>query len=548
MKAVSRTTVLIILALFSMQLLAYPPARASTYEKTNAGIVNIQTTFPVRGGAFDTSEECIRNAAYNNHHSESWIVIDPTDHNHLVGVSKFFSNPQYYLFHNGAMVSRDGGRSWKNTIIQGFDCRSAPRNGWSDTTDPVVAFDSNGALYSAVLAFNLKYNSTGDAANCCPAAEVSVVRSTDGGFHWNLANQGLPLAFFPTSDVTPDKQWIAVDSNPHSPFRDRVYVGWTVIDSLGNAEIWFSVSSDKGEHFTTPIIISSDTPDGPNNTFVFLGTGPDGTLYSSYSSFPDPNSSLTHVWVLSSRDGGVTFTSPRLAASFLALTTFVLPNTTFRDGLPDNFAVDPASGHLFVAMEVDGGKGLDVQLTESRDGGGSWSGPVSVNDASTVDDGTDQFQPTIAASPDGIVAVTFYDRRLQCPSGDPNILTADFGRANFCINTSIQFYKDGPRGLESLGSNVRVSHATWDPQNPGSTTRQLPRPGGPRGSETFIGDYFGLALAEGKAYVLFASNYDQGRNAGNNQQQFLGIVSVPDHSGSENDSTSGSVYPGDSLR
>jgi hypothetical protein len=548
MRAISRTMVLIILALLSMQLLAYPTARASTYEKSNAAIPNIQTTFPVRAGAFDPNENCVRNAVYNNHHSESWITIDPTDPSHLVGVSKFFSNPQYYLFHAGAMVSKDGGRSWKNTIIPGFDCRSAPRNGWSDTTDPVVAFDSNGAVYSAVLAFNLKYNPTGDAANCCPAAEVSVVRSTDGGIHWNLANQGLPLAFFPNSDVTPDKQWIAVDSNPHSPFRDRVYVGWTVIDNIGNAEIWFSVSSDRGQHFTTPVIISSDIPDGPNNTFVFLGTGPDGTLYSAYSSFPDPNSALTHVWVLSSRDGGATFTSPRLAASFMALATFVLPNTSFRDGVPDNFAVNPADGHLFVAMEVDGGKGLDVELTESLDGGGSWSRPVSVNDASTVNDGTDQFQPTVAASPDGIVAVTFYDRRLQCPLGDANILPGDRGRANFCINTSIQFYKDGPRGLEELGSNIRVSHATWDPQNPGSTTHQLPRPGGPKGTGTFIGDYFGLALADGKAYVLFASNYDQGRNPSNDQQQFLGIVSIPGDNGSGNHQTNDAVDHGNSLR
>lgn len=206
MRAISKTIVLIILALFSLQLLAYPTAGASGYEKSNGGIVNIQTTSSVRGGAFDPKGDCTRNAAYNNHHSESWIVIDPTDPNHLVGVSKFFSNPQYYLTHDGALVSRDGGRSWTNTIIQGFDCRSA-RNGWSDTTDPVVAFDSNGILYSVVLAFNLRYNSTGDAANCCPAAEVSVVRSIDGGIHWNLANQGHPLAFFPTSDVSPDKPW-----------------------------------------------------------------------------------------------------------------------------------------------------------------------------------------------------------------------------------------------------------------------------------------------------------------------------------------------------
>lgn len=536
MRAASRTIVLIVLALFSLQLLPFPTARASAYESSNAGIVNIQTTSNVTGGAFDAAGGCVRNAAYNNHHSESWIAIDPRDNDHLVGVSKFFFDPQYYLFHLGAMVSRDGGMSWKSTIIPGFDCRSAPRDGWADTTDPVVAFDSEGVVYSAVFAFFLQYDSTGAQVSCCPNGEVSVVKSVDGGIHWAIANQGLPLAFYPTIDVSPDKQWIAVDSSPHSPFRDNVYVGWTVFDANGG-EIWFSMSKDHGQHFTAPVMISSPLTDGALNTYVFMGTGPDGTLYASYTSFPDPTSSRADVWVLSSRDGGSSFSSPRLAASFIALATLDLPNTSFREGIADNFAVDPASGHLLFALEVDGGRGLDVQLTESIDGGISWSRPVAVNDAFTVNDGIDQFQPTVAASPDGIVAVAFYDRRLPCPSGDPNILPSDVGRTNFCINTSIQFFKDGSGGLERLGSNVRVSHSTWDPQNPGSTTHQLPRPGGPKGNETFIGDYFGLALSDGNAYVLFASNYDQGRNSFNNQQQFLGIVPIPENSVSGNDGT-----------
>jgi len=534
-----RITVLIILALFSLQLLAYPHARVSGYANSNAGIPNILTTFNVRGGAVDKTGECVRNAAYNNDHSESWIAVDPTNPNHLVAVTKFFFDPQYYLFHVGVQVSRDGGRSWTDAILPGFDCRSAPKNSWTDTSDPVVGFDSRGSAYSAVLAFNLQYNSTGAQSNCCPAAEISVVKSIDGGLHWRVANGGQPLAVYPTSDVTPDKQWMAVDSNPHSPFRDYVYVGWTVFDSNGG-EIWFSMSKDRGAHFTAPVMISNPSTDGPFSTFVFLGTGPDGTLYSAYTSFPNPNTSQADVWLLTSHDGGRSFGPPTMAASFLTLSTFDLPNTTFRDGISDNFAVDPITGHLLLALEVGSGSGLDVLLTESTNGGGSWSQPITVNDASTVNDGTDQLQPTVAAY-NGVVAVSFYDRRLPCPSNDPNILPADAGRTNFCINTSIQFYKDDSKGVQPLGSNVRVSQNTWDPQNPGSTTRQLPRPGGPNGNETFIGDYFGLALTRANALVLFASNYNLGQNSANNQEQFLGIVSIPgDKVGDSQDTHTGS--------
>jgi hypothetical protein len=270
--------------------------------------------------------------------------------------------------------------------------------------------------------------------------------------------------------------------------------------------------------------LSTANNDGPFNTYIFLGTGPDGILYITYSSFPSSLSPEADVWVLKSTDGGQTFSAPKLATTFRFVTAAALANTTFRDGISYNFTVNPANGHLLLALEVQSDSGIDVQLVESTNGGKTWSAPIFVNDLSTVDDGTDQFQPTVVASPNGTVAVAFYDRRLPCPTGDPNILSPDQGRTNFCINTSVQFFSDGPSGLQPLGSNIRVTQATWDPQNPGTTTGQLPHPGGPNSSLTFIGDYFGLSLSNKNVFVLFVSNYNLGDNPSNDQQQFLGIV------------------------
>jgi hypothetical protein len=539
LRGASKRLVLIILSLIALQLLAYPEAMTSSYASTNIGMINIQTTYNVSGGALDPTGRCVRHADYNNHHSEGWIAVDPTNSRHLVGVSKFFFNPQFYLFHTGTMISRDAGRSWRDGVLPGFDCRSSPDNSWSDTTDPVIAFDSQGAVYSVVLAFNHRYNSRGDTIPVSPADEIAVVKSADGGVRWAPANQGNPLLVNPSSDVISDKPWIAADSNPHSPFADYVYVAWTVIDANGG-NVVFSRSADQGQHFSRPIPISNITTIGNYNTEAFVGSGPDGTLYAAFTSFPDPNTTQADVWVLDSKDGGLSFSRPRIAATFLSPTTPDRPNTTFREYFADSFAVDPSNGHLLLAIEVDSGSGLDVYLTISKDGGHSWSQPVPVNDPSTVMDGTDQFQPTVAAAANGIMAVTFYDRRLPCPFNDQNILSADAGRANFCINTSIQFYKDGRDQLEILGSNIRVSKATWDPQNPGITTDQLPRPGGPKSNETFIGDYFGLALTTKSAYVLFTSNYNLGRNPANNQEQVLGIIPLPEVEHGDNQYDSGS--------
>ena len=518
---------MIFLSFVALQIPAHAAAQTLSYADTNRGVVNIQTTHNVMAGALDPTGRCLLHADYNNHHSEGWIAVDPTNPNHLVGMSKFFSNPQYYLFHDGTMVSRDAGRTWKDAILPGFDCRSSPDNSWSATTDPTIAFDSKGNVYSAVLAFNEQYNSAGDPIPVSPSDEIAVVKSTDGGSHWDSANNGTPLLLHTSRDTISDKPWISVDSTPQSRFADHVYVAWTVIDVYGNGNVWFSTSSDHGQHFTQPVPITDIVNDGNYNTQAIMASAPDGTLYVSYLSFPNINTTQTDAWLLTSKDGGLSFSQPKLIASFTSPITLDRPNTTFREFFADSFTVDSSNGHLLLTYENDNGSGLDVYLTVSRNGGLSWSHPIPVNDHSTVNDGTDQFQPTVAVANNGIVGVAFYDRRLPCPFANPNILSVDAGSTNFCINTSIQFYEDGHDGLQALGSNVRVSKATWDPQNPGTTTRQLPRPGGPKSNETFIGDYFGLALTNEKAFVLFTSNYNLGRNAANNQEQVLGVVPLP---------------------
>jgi hypothetical protein len=122
-----------------------------------------------------------------------------------------------------------------------------------------------------------------------------------------------------------------------------------------------------------------------------------------------------------------------------------------------------------------GGSAATLQAARraSTDGGSTWSAPVTVND--NVDAAgvpTDQFQPSVAAGPGGAVAVAFYDRRLPCPS-DPSVLPADVGRANFCIDVSLQAYKDTGSGAVPVGGNARVTKFSWDPQQPGQSVGGL---------------------------------------------------------------------------
>jgi hypothetical protein len=240
-----------------------------------------------------------------------------------------------------------------------------------------------------------------------------------------------------------------------------------------------------------------------------------GDVYVAVVSFP-PNGTGSTIYVARSTDDARTF------GAFVPITTVsippgeVYPNTRFRSGIAENFAASPTyPGHLYLTFEDwDPLLGeADVKFTQSTDGGATWSPPVVVNDnIDFAGVATDQFQPSVAAGSNGAVAVAFYDRRRACPS-DPSILPPDVGRTNFCIDTSLQAYKDSGSGAVPVGANVRISKYTWDPEQPGQHLgglSQYPCAGArdpcPTGSG-FIGDYFGLAISAGNVYALFVSTH-----------------------------------------
>jgi hypothetical protein len=187
-----------------------------------------------------------------------------------------------------------------------------------------------------------------------------------------------------------------------------------------------------------------------------------------------------------------------------------LPNTTFRDGIVENFTASRTyAGHLYLTYEDWDGAQFDVYFTQSVDAGRTWSKPARVNDNADPA-ATDQFQPSVAEGPGGAVAVAFYDRRAACPN-DLSVLPADRGRMNLCIDVSVQGYRDAGQGAQPVGANVRASAFTWDPQNPaqrvGGIGQMACASHDDPCSLSFIGDYFGLAVSARNVYVLSVSTH-----------------------------------------
>jgi hypothetical protein len=451
----------------------------------------------------------------DSNHSESWIAVKPGTED-LVGSSKFFFDKysKFYDFYLGTyrIVPRE---PITDNQMQGYECVStgtqAMPPSWTDVTDPNVAFDTEGRVYQTTLPFNAFWG----GSKLHPGGAIDVSYSDDMGQHWVKGNGGQDLEQSPNSTATAlghseDKQWIAVNDIVGSPDQDHVYAMWSVFES-GTTKIRIAVSRDRGQTFANAVTITAPSQTGVSNTYIYPSIDAAGTLYIAFASFPHPaKTSTATLFVSHSSDDGQTFAPFVPAATAGVLPATSLPNTTFRDGITENFTASPTyPGHLYLTYEDWNGTKMNVKFTQSTDGGSTWSAPVTVND--NVDAPgvpTDQFQPSVAAGPGGAVAVAFYDRRLACPS-DASILPADQGRTNFCIDVSLQAYKDSGSGAVPAGGNVRITKSSWDPQQPGQTVgglSQLPCADADC-TVGFIGDYFGLAVSGGNIYALFVSTH-----------------------------------------
>jgi hypothetical protein len=191
-----------------------------------------------------------------------------------------------------------------------------------------------------------------------------------------------------------------------------------------------------------------------------------------------------------------------------------------------------------VTWEDWDGTQMDVMFSQSTDGGATWSEPLTVNDNIDGATPTDQFQPSVAAGPDGAVAVAFYDRRMPCPS-DPAIVPEHVGRENFCIDVSLQAFQDDGDGAVPVGDNVRITDFSWDPEQPDQTIDGIDQMAcanheDPCTENAFIGDYFGLAISEDSIYALFVSTHYPSTVTGDDggpvhyQQQVLATVARSD--------------------
>jgi hypothetical protein len=402
-------------------------------------------------------------------HSEPMVAINPKNPLNLVGGSKFFTDPVHYRFQIGTYASHDGGCTWHDGgLLPGF---SNPTS--TLTSDVTFAFDAHNTAYVAVL--NTNGNESG----------ISVARSTDGGDTF-----GPPVSVFDDTQghVFSDKPWIGIDTTGGA-HDGAIYIVWSYdpdqppCGENGPAcdqQLAFARSTDGGQTFSKVQLIEGSAP---VCTFAVLGRPrdsrlcdgalgatpailPDGTIAVVYSYYDLPNNAAKYVLVVTSHDGGTTWSAPSIVAQ-VHPSPGRFPPANFRDTTLPAFAADPVTGQIYVAWTDMQNNEPDILLATSTDEGKTWSAPAKVND-DPAGKGAIHIQPQLAVAPNGTVSVSFFDSRTS--------LTA---------NLLDVFLAQSVNHGQSFLPNQRVTTQTWD--------TNVDEPKDNEGGNGFIGDYQGLA-------------------------------------------------------
>lgn len=266
----------------------------------------------------------------------------------------------------GVAVSTDGGRRWRSSLLP-----LAP--GYERVSDPVVAWDPVRSTWLVALVAV-----TPDAGSA-----LLVSRSSDT-VSWDV-----PSVVASDEAFRFDKEWLACDAGPASPYRGRCYLAY---NDVADETIAFRSSDDGGQTWGEPVSLTTEASGQVGAVPVVR---PDGMLLVFW--LRQARGQL----VVRSTDGGATFSPPSQLAPARAgplpgIRGVEIPSVAVG---PDGTVTAVWHGCVSAPCTRNG-----IVASTSRDGV-AWAprrliAPIP---------GAVAFLPTVAVSPDdGTVAVTFY--------------------------------------------------------------------------------------------------------------------------------------------
>jgi len=352
------------------------------------------------------------------------------------------SNTPYY---QGYYVSQNGGTTWFGSdhmpdMVQSYG-------------DPATAVDAEGELYLQTMTWN--------------GVGSTVYSSSNQGTAWG------PSVSYSYSPISFDKEMMAVDNLPGSPYQGNVYNAWT--DFSGTYTVRFNRSTNGGASYLPNITLHNSWGQGTN-----VQTGTLGEVYVCWANYGTGSAPADGIGFTRSLNGGSSFTNltPAFAyAGIRILGTDPLFNNTRVADFP-SMAVDKSCsftrGRIYIAYPAkQNGNGKAVILVRySINQGTSWSAPIEVSIAA----GRQNWFPWVTTDDvTGTVSVAYLS--LDQATG-------------FITNTYLAYSFDGGFSW----SNIKVSDV-------GHTVAAIP------GFATgYCGDYIANSAWANKNYVCWNDN------------------------------------------
>lgn len=376
--------------------------------------------------------------------SESDIRINLANPRQIIAASNNLDNGRQAQF-----FSSDGGVTWGYSTLDLL-------SGDSLHSDPTVDWTSDGKAWATTIGI--------DASTT--VLQMRAYRSDDAGKTWIFD------ATFSGDQTQADKQMMWVDHGSKSPYRDNIYVIWH------NAKPAFAARRTK-TGWEPPVRLS-----GGETTGTAIGsditTNDAGDVFAVW-----PDTKSKSVFVVASRDGGKSYSTPKQVGKTAASFQIVLPAFSDRMALVGtSIAAFQAQNHddIYVLWsDLSGKEGCKVPndepgtnvnsrctcrvwFTRSRNGGKDWDHARMIDDESEA---IDQFNQKLAIDPEtGMLGVTYY---RTGSGGDRN-------------KTNLMFRFSTDSG-DTWSKATQVTSATTDETSAGADRNQY-------------GDYNGLSVCK----------------------------------------------------
>jgi hypothetical protein len=328
----------------------------------------------------------------------------------------------------------------------------------------------------------------------------------------------------PDSSFEDDKDFIAAD-----PSNNNLYVIWTRFDASDNSQVLMRYSSDQGASWSTPVRV-----DNGSDHFVWPATvtvAPDHHVYAAYHSvrgmIEQPfvtdhdgkivvvrlNNDLTDpVRSIAEVPGRADITFNRQDAGFARR----IPGAQFltQGSAQPWILADPVRpGNIYV-ISADSNNGFhqdygDIRLARSTDYGMHWS-------SSLIETSSALF-PNAAIDQNGNIVLGWYDNRRGLNNAAGHFKLDVY--ATYSTDGGLTFAPAFPVNDQTPGVNTPNGNI-FDP-DPGA---QIYVPGPP--PTTRMGEYFGIGIWGGTAYVAWTGNRFAGFNNPVDQQTWTKAFAI----------------------